>query len=51
MQFTIAIRNFEISKILIEKGANVNAENDKKETPLFKGSFLLFQTMDYFINI
>ena len=29
--------NFEVAKILIEKGANVNAQNEKKETPFFGG--------------
>ena len=30
--------NFETAKILIEKGANVNAQNRNGETPLFEGS-------------
>ena len=34
--------NFEVAKILIEKGADVNAQNTKKETPLFNGLFLIY---------
>ena len=44
-----------MAKLLIEKGANVNVENAKKETPLFIGSllslFLLFEIINYFRNI
>ena len=37
MNFKIGYNNFEMSKFLIEKGASVNAENNNKITPLFKG--------------
>ena len=35
--------NFQIVKILIEKGADVNAQNNKKEAPLFDGLFIIQQ--------
>ena len=37
MNFKIGYNNFEMSKLLIEKGASVNAENNNKITPLIKG--------------
>lgn len=32
--------NIELAKILIEKGAEINASNGYGETPLFKGLFI-----------
>ena len=32
--------NFDLAKILIENGADVNAENRNGETPLFEGLFI-----------
>ena len=36
--------NFEVSKILIEKGADVNTQNEMKETPFFGGLFLIYNS-------
>ena len=35
--------NFELAKILIENGADVNAKNRIGETPLFEGLFISLQ--------
>ena len=51
MNFIIALSNFEFAQLLISKGADVNAENKEKQTPLFKGFlslFLLFEIINYF---
>ena len=42
------MKNFEIAKILIEKGANVNAQNLRKETPLFEG--IIFILRSFLVN-
>ena len=42
MNFILALSNFEIAKLLILKGANVNAEDKKGKTPLFLGSLSSF---------
>ena len=41
VNFKIGFSNFEMSKLLIRRGANVNAENKYNATPLFKGSLSL----------
>ena len=51
IEFIIAINSLEMTKLLIGKGADVNAYNKKNETPSFKGSlslFLLFEIINYF---
>ena len=35
--------NFEVAKILIENGADVNVENRNGETPLFEGLVINLQ--------
>ena len=42
INFKIGLNNFEMLKLLIEKGANVNAENRNKQTPLFTGSLSFY---------
>ena len=44
MNFKIGYNNFEMSKLLIQKGASVNAENNYKLTPLLQG-FLSLLTL------